>query len=380
MQNVTIDLLVSDMDLPAEDGVQLFSRYQHLRPELKYIGLVSSLDFQRTQRLLEIGCYQILRLPVYFQQLAECILPLYHDIQNQKDNSAKERFQVAIQDSRWRFVLEHQFWINLFMTKTSKNAQTVTEHLHMLGLHMNVEGHYRPILFNIFKQKPFNRWDDANGLPQILQLLKTAARENNGPATIYSTYYDNSRALFLFPDSPPSFIRKCVRQWLESCKTVMGLDANCCIGRPHRFLRLCDEMPFLLKTSELQPNSQLISWTDEEEDEGNDILIRTLKKYIDEHLDHELSRKELADQVFLSESYISHIWRSATGSSLKDYVTTMKMEQAKRMLRETAYSISQIALMLGYTHFAYFSSTFKKKTGITPAEYRKQGEQSLPNS
>ena len=45
---------------------------------------------------------------------------------------------------------------------------------------------------------------------------------------------------------------------------------------------LCDEMPFLLKTSELQPNSQLIAWTDESEDKGNEVLIRTLKKYIDD--------------------------------------------------------------------------------------------------
>ena len=127
----------------------------------------------------------------------------------------------------------------------------------------------------------------------------------------------------------------------------------------------------------LSCSRRLNAWTDESEDKGNEVLIRTLKKYIDEHLDHELSRKELANSVFLSESYISHIWRSVTGSSLKDYITTMKIEQAKKMLRETGYSISQIALMLGYTHFAYFSSTFKKKTGFTPAEDRKQGERNI---
>lgn len=377
MQNSAADLLVSDMDLPGEDGVQLFSRYQRIQPGLKYVCIVSSLDFMQTQRLLEIGCFQILRLPVCFQQLVDCILPLRHNIQKQKSNDTKQQFQLAMQDSRWRFVLEHQFWINLFMTKTSKNLHAVNEHIEMLGLDIETEKCYRPILLNIFGQKPFHRWDDINGLPQILQLLKAAAHENNCPTNINGTYYDDSRALFLFPDLPPPSIAKCVGKWLEKCAGILELHANCCIGRPRSFLLLCDEMPFLLKTSELQPNSQLIAWTDESEDKGNEVLIRTLKKYIDEHLDHELSRKELANSVFLSESYISHIWRSVTGSSLKDYITTMKIEQAKKMLRETGYSISQIALMLGYTHFAYFSSTFKKKTGFTPAEYRKQGERNI---
>ena len=65
-----------------------------------------------------------------------------------------------MQDSRWRFVLEHQFWINLFMTKTSKNLHAVNEHIEMLGLDIETEKCYRPILLNIFGQKPFHRWDD----------------------------------------------------------------------------------------------------------------------------------------------------------------------------------------------------------------------------
>ena len=372
MQSHPVDLLASDMDLPHENGLELFSRYKKLYPELKYIGLVSSLDFIQIQRLLEIGCCQILRHPVEVGKLMDCAGQLFQDIQTEKSAMAKRQIQFAMMDRRWRFVLEHQFWINLFMTKTSKNIQAVNEHIQMLGLQVDPEGCYRPVLLNILGEKPFNRWDDENGLWKIVALLQRCLDGDGRLPGINATYYDDSRAIFLFPDLSPPLMRRYLMRWLESCKEKMGIHANCCVGRPCSFLMLCDEMPSLLREADLQPDSQPVSWTDGSDDKGNELLIRTLKQYIDEHLDHELSRKELSNQVFLSESYISHVWRSITGSSLKDYVTTVKMERAKEMLRDTTLSVSQIALMLGYTHFSYFSSTFKKKNNLTPAEYRKK--------
>lgn len=362
-----INVLVFDVNLLNEISAQTLAHYKEIHSQIKLVCLANSLNFIQTQQLFEMGCSQILRYPISFTQFIANIQQLFNNKQDEKIRTDKQPFQFSMLGNRWRFVLEHQFWINLFMTKTSKNIQAVNEHIKMLGLQIDTEACYRPILVNILGQKPFSRWDDTNGLDQMIQLFQAISNQK-----INATYYDDNRAMFLLSDISPHMIRSFLLNWLESCKKEMNLDMNCCIGRPRSFLMLCEEMPLLLKTSDLQPKSQQISWTDGTDAKEDEALIQAIKQYIFEHMDHTLSRKELANHVFLSESYISHVWRNSTGSSLKDYVTTVKMEQAKKMLRETNLSISEIALMLGYTHFSYFSSTFKKKNLLTPAEYRKQ--------
>ena len=100
-------------------------------------------------------------------------------------------------------------------------------------------------------------------------------------------------------------------------------------------------------------------------------LVNQLKEYINAHLDLDLTRKELAEQVYLSESYVSHLFSKETGEPLADYITNRKIELAQNLLSTTSYPVSIIAVKAGYSNFSYFSKLFKKKTGLAPNEYRK---------
>lgn len=101
-------------------------------------------------------------------------------------------------------------------------------------------------------------------------------------------------------------------------------------------------------------------------------VIGKIKKYIDEHLDEDLSRNTLAKVACLNPNYLARLFHSKTGDSLVDYITKRKMEKVKKLLLTTDLSVSQIALMLGYTNMPYFSKVFKKETGCSPIEYRRQ--------
>lgn len=100
-------------------------------------------------------------------------------------------------------------------------------------------------------------------------------------------------------------------------------------------------------------------------------LVNKLKEYINNNLDQNLTRKELASQIYLSESYVSHLFTKETGEPLADYIANCKIELAKQLLSSNAYPVSVVAMKAGYSNFSYFSKLFKKKTGLTPNEYRK---------
>lgn len=104
--------------------------------------------------------------------------------------------------------------------------------------------------------------------------------------------------------------------------------------------------------------------------ENQEDVIRKLKNYIEHHLGENLSRTVLAQEVFLSEGYISRIFLKETGVSLPNYIAERRMEKAKEYLEYSGLPVSRIATEVGYNNFSYFSKTFRDLVGCTPNEYR----------
>lgn len=80
--------------------------------------------------------------------------------------------------------------------------------------------------------------------------------------------------------------------------------------------------------------------------------------------------KYLADNVHLSANYLSDLLKKETGMNAQDHIHFYLIEEAKNILANTNYSISEIAYSLGFEYPQYFSRLFKQKTGQTPIEYR----------
>ena len=100
-------------------------------------------------------------------------------------------------------------------------------------------------------------------------------------------------------------------------------------------------------------------------------IVKKIKSYVQEHLTEDMSRKDIANMICLSENYVSTIFSEETGETLPGYIARMRMEKAKEYLRNTDWVVSRISVEVGYTNFSYFSKVFKEHTGKTPNEYRK---------
>jgi two-component system response regulator YesN len=101
-------------------------------------------------------------------------------------------------------------------------------------------------------------------------------------------------------------------------------------------------------------------------------VIDMIKQYVREHLGEDLSRRDISDKVYLTPDYISHYFKERTGVSLTDYIRIERVKEAKKLLRTTNLTICEISLRVGYPSISYFSKIFKRSTGLTPQEYRKQ--------
>lgn len=101
--------------------------------------------------------------------------------------------------------------------------------------------------------------------------------------------------------------------------------------------------------------------------------VREVLYYVHEHYHEEITLDTAGSLCGLNGVYLGQLFKKEVGISLAKYLTNYRCEQAKRMLTEGTYTVSQISEMVGYQTSQYFSQTFRKVTGMTPQEYKNGG-------
>ena len=99
--------------------------------------------------------------------------------------------------------------------------------------------------------------------------------------------------------------------------------------------------------------------------------IRSITRYLQEHLSEEISLSVLAEEFHLNAQYISQLFKSEIGVGFLAYLTSIRMEQAKKLLLSTDLSIAEVSERSGYGDYRVFTKVFKKSEGITPSQYRR---------
>ncbi len=103
-----------------------------------------------------------------------------------------------------------------------------------------------------------------------------------------------------------------------------------------------------------------------------DGSIRRIMQFCAEHYKENISMKDLAENVFLSQSHISHIFSEKLKISFPDYINALRTAEAAKLLRRSDHTVSEVAVMSGFTTIRSFNRAFQKQYGVSPKEYRKK--------
>lgn len=98
--------------------------------------------------------------------------------------------------------------------------------------------------------------------------------------------------------------------------------------------------------------------------------VRAVRDYVLDHISRPITTGELAQALGTNRTYLCRMFREETGLTVQDYVTGLKMDEARRLLDTTAKTAAQIGSYLGYSSQSHFQRVFKKMTGVTPGKYR----------
>lgn len=109
-------------------------------------------------------------------------------------------------------------------------------------------------------------------------------------------------------------------------------------------------------------------------DEVTSVAVQSSIDYIlrNLHYNSNLNLKEIAENIGLSETYFSALFKKETGYTVSEFIQKGRVKEAKSLLQYSEYSLIEISQYLGFCSQSHFAQTFRKHEGMTPGQYRKK--------
>ncbi len=137
---------------------------------------------------------------------------------------------------------------------------------------------------------------------------------------------------------------------------------------------------FVLKPSDMQELEEAISVMvnnlkkkgieGEPESAANSFIVNKALEYMREHYQQKMTLKDVADNTYVSQWHLSKLLNRHTGQSFSELMNGIRIEEAKKLLKNPAYRVGGVADMVGFLDMAHFSRVFKKIVGVSANEYR----------
>ncbi len=105
-------------------------------------------------------------------------------------------------------------------------------------------------------------------------------------------------------------------------------------------------------------------------------IVEKTEDYIDVHFDEDISMEEMASKLHVHPSHLMRVFKKEKGITISKYRNLTRIKKAKELIASSNLSITDIAIMVGFSNPQYFSTFFREVEGITPLEFKKMKKNS----
>ncbi len=377
LKNFPVDVLLSDIEMPEEDGISLCLWAKQEIEDIECIFLTSHADFEYAREAIRLGSFDYILQPVRYEDVEKVLFRVWERV------CEKQKMQKMMYSQRFLDEQKNHIFDVLTANIIAENWTEVEQlygHLPELYGVDTEECLIHPALIQVVRWKKLrNDWEK-----QLVSLvLKNVIEEVfcEEKANVWVTGFREDRYWCFIQTNRSTYdediCMKHVQEFYDFIDANMDFNVAFYPGEPLQKGMAKEIFEGLLKRAASNTEGKKgVFWDEPEtaEVDGDKGAVDLAVSYIKKNLSKNISRTDVASYVHLNEEYFSRLFKQQTGETFKDYVMMEKMREAQKLLKHSRLSISIIASKVGYDNFSHFSKMFKKITDQTPQEYRKAHE------
>jgi two-component system response regulator YesN len=328
-----IDILVTDIQMPKLNGMNLIGKSKKLSENLKVIVISGFAEFEYAQKSIRFGVNDYLLKPFRSKKLLEVVNRARKELEKEKDSKEKLaglRGEISnyINDNKldniYNWLIDDSFFQRQSLILKRIQLDAVLK-----------RGSKEDVLQTVDKIMEEIR-DTSLNREKLYVILNNLILESF--RVIKELDYGAEDLVEIIDQDK---IKKINHENLSEIEKMLK----------EFMLRLHDLIAFV-------PGDR------------NKDMINEMKEYIAENYQDGITLSEMAKSFNISTGHLSNLFHEKTGESFSDYLNMIRLNKAKELLKTTDYKIYRIADELGFNDAYYFSSWFKKLVGASPTTYR----------
>lgn len=377
LQTEKIDILLTDIEMPVENGLELIRWVRNQKCDIECILLTSHADFDYAKQGIELGVMDYVIQPASNASIVASVKKVADKISFQ-DNSARMYSAGEFSNYEINHASRHFFktWPD---PKDDENFEALlTEkirRLNELGCPCQEEDSC------IFFLTVIREWyalplSELSCRSRYAEVMRSVFSFANGYTTTYSEDDSHFFTMLFMPsyDDITDYFEILIKQVKESLSC--SIDIFYChtgfreLRAAVRYVTAMDYLGYQNSTvTKLYPTAEHRNFDAASQNYRD--YYQQIKQYIRDNVSMQITRQAISDHIHISPDYISHIVRTIAECSCKELIAREKMQYARTLIQTTSKSIGDIAVECGFDSFAYFSKVYKSIYGISPKSTRK---------
>lgn len=364
-----VDLVITDIKMPVMTGIELIENsIKELDKSPLFLVLSGYDEFNYVRDTMKMGAFNYLLKPIKRDELKKILKEVDERINEIKSNDKIIDKSIEI--------LKKDFFKNILFSSKELNKKVENPLLENLQLNENYQ--YKMIVLNK-KVDSSILYDFIKGIVDVHKDIEYSSFGYND--SVYIIFYINTKTNNNYNDIFEFIVNKsdC---FIELNISVYILDDTDKIWRLREQSKLVKKMKenadesLNVKKYYLTQDERLkeILNSDLNDVNNNITVIKLAKDYIINNYNKNISLKDVADEVYLSQNYLSELFKKEIGEGFYDFLSKYRIKKAKEVLLTTNLKVYEIAQMVGYNDSITFGRALKKITGTTPNNFRNNRE------
>ncbi|QHW35077.1 response regulator [Paenibacillus rhizovicinus] len=345
LESRPIDIVLTDILMPGINGLEFMKMSRRKYPQVKWVVISAHSEFSYAQEAVRLGARDYLLKPIGKQRLIELMEQLALETQAETEMS----LEGDMLRQNLKYLREAVFQrLATGLDIGNLDIAPIFEkypNFHLVLAH--IEEAVKPVHLEHF----------------IIENVLSELVDRHGQGFVVN--FDRQTLLAIVHFSNPAGVEAMLTELKTHLRHYLKVPFHITqSGTITDFQRIAQEVKRLRQAASIPGADR----TEGSSDHAIDVALQYLKA----HYNEELSLEKVASVVFLNPIYFSQLFKQKTGQGYKEYVISLRIEQAKELLQQHGLKLADIAERIGYGDVRHFTQVFRKKMNVTPTEYRQQ--------